>query len=555
MLKKEPSFKNREDQVPAPKSLAPPKSLPNKSKRKPIPELKTLTFPVTGTHSYSISMDAFNYSPDPEMEIYFLSHFHADHYGGISKKWCYERVFESVDDFKDESMYRPLIYCSKTTGNLLTLKFGIDPRFIESLEFDVLYRVMRFDSMSPAFEKVSEMDIEGIYVTMMEANHCPGSGIFLFESKSTMASSKKYLHCGDFRVNKQMIQHKSLERFTLPNSTDVLDKVYLDTTYLSFQRRFPKQDLVCSEAAQLFHDLCQGNKPGLMTECFGLGRQSRITEFGSKSSKPKKKFLILVGKYIIGKERLAIAISKKINCPIYVSNAKSRGNHAEVVDACEIEYFKDHIIKNDLGDDSSDCIIHLVSMEVVEALENVSNYFKHNKYHEHFERCIALRPTGWSHAYDESTGFRFEQFESTDPINTSAENLNNGLSQICETCFNDTPFSYQIPIDAKKAFNKGQSKRNDLRIYSFPYSEHSSYRELTYFVLFLNIDQIIPTVNQDKCPKIMENHIVYWNIIKALRAGSRPTPKTNSMTYDKLPCLSIDPHIREKFQQLTIDNF
>ena len=65
---------------------------------------------------------------------------------------------------------------------------------------------------------------------MVEANHCPGSAMFLFESLKTGA----ILHTGDFRFDRSMLNHPLL----VNKSFDV---VYLDTTYFDPAYEFPPQ--------------------------------------------------------------------------------------------------------------------------------------------------------------------------------------------------------------------------------------------------------------------------------------------------------------------------
>ena len=76
-------------------------------------------------------------------------------------------------------------------------------------------------------------------ITLLDANHCPGSCLFYFEGQQTIdagdsafkspfvGSSRvfRYLHCGDFRASPLHIAHPAIKGKTI-------DHVYLDTTYL-----------------------------------------------------------------------------------------------------------------------------------------------------------------------------------------------------------------------------------------------------------------------------------------------------------------------------------
>jgi DNA cross-link repair 1A protein len=82
-------------------------------------------------------------------------------------------------------------------------------------------------------------DTGGVKVTLMDANHCPGSSLFFFEGQQTtnagdssfkspfVGSTRifRYLHCGDFRANPQHVLHPAVKG-------KKIDTVYLDTTYL-----------------------------------------------------------------------------------------------------------------------------------------------------------------------------------------------------------------------------------------------------------------------------------------------------------------------------------
>jgi hypothetical protein len=82
-------------------------------------------------------------------------------------------------------------------------------------------------------------DTGGVQVTLIEANHCPGSCLFMFEGRQTVnagdstyksayvGSTKifRYLHCGDFRASPAHVHHPAVKG-------KKIDAIYLDTTYL-----------------------------------------------------------------------------------------------------------------------------------------------------------------------------------------------------------------------------------------------------------------------------------------------------------------------------------
>lgn len=547
-LIKQPLYRNKDSATPSPvKTLKAPKSLPVSNRKNGIPDLKIMTFPMNPSMGYSISMDAFNFAPHDDILMYFLSHFHLDHYGGISKKWCYERVFDCVDDFDDLSKYKPLIYCTEVTGRLLTLKYGIHPKFIQTLDLEKKYLIQNYDLMGSEVVEVDSMDKKGLYVTLMTANHCPGSAIFLFESVGDDVPVTRYLHCGDFRVNKAMLTHPCLKPFLRPYTTQSLDRVYLDTTYLTFHYDFPKQENVCEQAARMFYDLLN-DKNDLLSTWFGVVKQSRITDFVSnKLFKKKKKFLILVGTYVIGKERLAITILETLsNCPIYILNIKSRDNQFDVVKTFGNDYLDQYVTENEIGNDTCECVIHLVPMGIVYKIEDLSNYFYHNKYFDHFERCIGLRPTGWSYTEDYLTNEELSALEYSSSLNDPLS-TNQFLNKLCDICLSDPPFTYEqdmLPQNKKTTRTTRNPERDVLRIYSLPYSEHSSYRELSYFCLFLKIKEIIPTVNTESASSVekMNKHIGFWRKAVAIKKS-------------RVKDLAIDQMVADKLRSLTLERF
>ncbi|EPQ25743.1 uncharacterized protein PFL1_06610 [Pseudozyma flocculosa PF-1] len=178
-----------------------------------------------------LSVDAFRFGRIDGCRGYFLSHFHSDHYGGLSSSWNHGPV-----------------YCSVTTANLCRTSLGVDDMWLRPLPMEV-------PTLIP--------DSGGVTVTCIDANHCPGSCLFLFEGPQTasllsprshasphIGTGKifRYLHCGDFRASPVHTNHPQVKG-------KKLDIIYLDTTYCNPRYCFPAQDQVVEACAELVRRL------------------------------------------------------------------------------------------------------------------------------------------------------------------------------------------------------------------------------------------------------------------------------------------------------------
>lgn len=174
-----------------------------------------------------IAVDAFRYGRIPNVNAYFLTHAHSDHYTNLSSSWS-----------------NGPIYCSETTANLIKLMLGVDPKWVHGIPWDTPFIIP---------------NTNGVSVTVLHANHCPGSSLFLFTGRQTVDAGDslgfkspyigskriwRYLHCGDFRACPQMILHPAI-------AGKPIDTCYLDTTYLNPQYCFPPQPLVIDACATL----------------------------------------------------------------------------------------------------------------------------------------------------------------------------------------------------------------------------------------------------------------------------------------------------------------
>jgi len=137
-------------------------------------------------------VDAFQYLKHRPTEHWILTHFHADHYGGLSKKAFTE----------DHGM----IYCSEITANMCVHKFKIErSRFV----------ILEIGKPRMVFFPQGSM-----VITCFDANHCPGALILLFEITNASVT-KRIIHSGDMRFHESMKEHKALQG---------ADELFLDTT-------------------------------------------------------------------------------------------------------------------------------------------------------------------------------------------------------------------------------------------------------------------------------------------------------------------------------------
>ncbi|XP_037659919.1 DNA cross-link repair 1A protein [Choloepus didactylus] len=174
----------------------------------------------------AFTVDAFQYGVVEGCTAYFLTHFHSDHYAGLSKNFTFP------------------VYCSKITGNLLKNKLHVQEQYIHPLPVD------------------TECIVNGIKVVLLDANHCPGAVMILFYLPNGIV----ILHTGDFRAD------PSMERSLLAGQKVHL--LYLDTTYCSPEYSFPSQQEVIQFAINIAFEAVTLN-PHTLIVCgtYSIGKE------------------------------------------------------------------------------------------------------------------------------------------------------------------------------------------------------------------------------------------------------------------------------------------
>ncbi|CAE7146277.1 unnamed protein product [Rhizoctonia solani] len=406
-------------------------------KRKSTPSYKIMP-------GMPIAVDAFSYGKIPGVTAYFLTHAHSDHYKNLSSSWN-----------------NGPIYCSLTTGNLVKYMLGVDPKWVKHL---------------PDNQVTEIPETGGVSVTLIDANHCPGSSMFVFSGKQTIDAGDSpikspfvgsdrqftYLHCGDFRASPAHALHPAIHGRKL-------DAVYLDTTYLNPKYCFPPQAMVidaCAELAQL-----------------QTGTSSDLVPTG-KSESCGERVLVAVGTYTIGKERIIKAIASALSSKIYCNSDKY------AVFMCQTDPDLHAMLTND----PTAAQVHVLPLGKIN-IEGLDEYL--TLHQAQYDRILGFKPTGWT--YTPST-----------------------------TAYNTIPTVNRILAQARAhsySASRLRPKRDSnsrVTIYNVPYSEHSSFRELSCFALSIDWDQMIATVGAESAEtrERMEFWFDKWAKSRIDRAGA-----------------------------------
>ena len=280
-------------------------------------------------------VDGFHYADPALTQNYWLTHFHSDHYGGITRHWN-----------------AGTIYCSLPTANLVHEQLGVDRR--------------RLHPLPVRTPTVLESRGGPVTVTLLDANHCPGAVMFLFE-----VGQRAILHVGDFRWNHGLMSRQSPLRpyCRVPWSGNAesekrIDDLYLDTTYCDPQYSLPSQ-----------------------AECIDAAVGVAVQEV-QRARSAKRRLLMLFGSYTIGKEAVYMSVAKRLGLKVYVDRRRFR-----ILSALEWPEEKLSILTTN----PQDTILWVVPLGHIN-MKKMPSYqtIRMRGFSRDFDRVVGFRPTGWS---------------------------------------------------------------------------------------------------------------------------------------------------------------
>ena len=174
--------------------------------------------------------------------VYFLSHAHADHTVGLRDGWNGGTIF-----------------CSEITKRLIELEFR-----------DISEHLIALPMNESVLFGVDE-DGEHVNVTLLDANHCPGAVMFLFEGRFG-----RVLHTGDFRYSPEMLAALKSHLGTEP-----LDLAFVDNTYVLTNREVLTMKSAVSEMVDIVRSSIRNHDEQVTRVYVGLhkiGKENMLIE-------------------------------------------------------------------------------------------------------------------------------------------------------------------------------------------------------------------------------------------------------------------------------------
>ncbi|XP_023283374.1 5' exonuclease Apollo [Seriola lalandi dorsalis] len=183
-----------------------------------------------------LAVDFWQVRKCPGTRLFFLSHMHSDHTVGLTSTWS-DRA----------------IYCSPATATLLKLKLQVKEKWVHPLEL-----------AEPHLLPLDDIGKETLTVTLIDANHCPGAVMFLFEGYFG-----SILYTGDFRYTPSMLREPCLRTNT------AIDVLYLDNTNCDPNRTLPSRQRATQQIKEIIRSHPNHN---VVIGLYSLGKESLLLE-------------------------------------------------------------------------------------------------------------------------------------------------------------------------------------------------------------------------------------------------------------------------------------
>ena len=362
---------------------------------------------------------------------YFLTHYHSDHYGGLSRVWSHG-----------------LIYCTSTTANLICNVLNVDVKKVR--------RVNVGDAIT----------IKGARVTFMDANHCPGAAILLFQLDTGLT----HLHTGDLRYCPAMKLYPALQNVKI-------DRLYLDTTYAHPKHTFMAQDESIARIVTLAKQFIAENPEG---------------------------GIIYMSAYNLGKERVIFALNDALQVPVFMDADK-----IQIIS--QIDGGLERVQSGQFTSNPHGAKIHICSMGF---LGSLFPYFKPNfdNIRQHIEDLNKCAPEAgimehFLHSKSNPMPLILPAVSDTRNLLSRASEKNTAATHKITKAIAFIPTGWADMGN----FNKQHSimTEDNVTVCIVPYSEHSNCNELIEFVTFLKPREVIPTVFSDVSTFLMYSFVLY----------------------------------------------
>ncbi|KAG8429678.1 hypothetical protein GDO86_003961 [Hymenochirus boettgeri] len=182
-----------------------------------------------------IAVDFWQIRRCSHVRLFFLSHMHSDHTTGLTSTWN-----------------QPM-YCSPVTAKILKYKLQVSNKWINPLEVGQSHLL-----------PLDDVGTETVTVTLIDANHCPGSVMFLFEGYFGTI-----LYTGDFRYSSNMLRYPPL------NNRKAIDVLYLDNTNCDPVQNLPSRQEATNQIKEIIKD-----HPGhdIVIGIYNIGKESLLVD-------------------------------------------------------------------------------------------------------------------------------------------------------------------------------------------------------------------------------------------------------------------------------------